>query len=218
MSNAVAPEMRECVLSFMNHLRSVGSDAEYLRCLIAYHAAPTLLGIKPATLFRPSANGRDLDKALDECASCLARDLGVEVAGFHNREGALLLLVYRPELLKSTLAAREVTELLAETGYEVEGADWRTLLETLGRKCSGSAFPHEIGVFLGYPARDVRMFMRGCGGDGCHAASTAWRAYGDVGDAMERTEKYRAAQMRAARLIVAGEGIRGVMDGLACVS
>lgn len=219
MARFVAPEVSERVMQFMRHVRSVASDCEYLRCMIAYHAAPTLLGIKPATLFCPSAMGRDLDKALEECAPCLTRDLGLETAGFRNRAGALLLLVYRPELLERTLAAREAAELLRESGYVVNGADWRGLLATLGSKCSESNFPHEIGVFLGYPASDVREFMRGGPKkERSHSTDTAWRAYADVDGARRRTERFQAAKMKAAELIVAGAGLQGVAAGLSCLS
>lgn len=199
------------VFALMRRLRTL-DDAAYLQTLIAYHAAPTLLGIKPATLICPAADGRNLGQALKQCAHCLGRDFGVELAGLHNRAGALLILVYRSRLLRSVLAAREVVELLAEAGYDAESADVEGLLETLRCKCGGQCFPHEIGVFLGYPPRDVRAFMTQ-GGRGARA-SGCWRIYGDEERAKRRNEAYRRCKQRAAELLVDGADLGGVVAGL----
>ena len=48
----------------------------------------------------------------------------------------------------------------------------------------GGDFPHEVGLFLGYPAEDVRGFIEnraaGCKCVGC------WKVYGDVNAAKMR--------------------------------
>ena len=50
-------------------------------------------------------------------------------------------------------------------------------------------FPHEIGLFLGYPPEDVRGFIengaRGCKCVGC------WKVYGDAETARETFAKYK---------------------------
>jgi hypothetical protein len=50
-------------------------------------------------------------------------------------------------------------------------------------------FPHEIGLFLGYPPEDVRGFMehRGCG---CKCVG-CWKVYGDVQRAAELFARYQ---------------------------
>lgn len=211
MSYSMSVQARRNVLVLMERLRGM-SDADYLESLIAYHAAPTLLGIKPATLICPRAAGRDLGRALEESAPCLVRSFGVQVAALRNRVGALLILIYHPALLRGTLAAAEVRELLAEAGYDVADVDVDALLARLGEKCLGHEFPHEIGVFLGYPAADVRCFMERRG-HGCCAAG-CWKAYSDPEHVRKSSARFRRAKMRAAELIVSGAKLGGVIAGL----
>lgn len=205
-------ESRRCVLTLMRRLRAM-PDVEYLQSVIAYHAAPTLLGIKPATLICPDATGRNLGQALKECVPCLARIFGVEVTSFRNRAGALLFLIYNPSLLAATLSAREAAELLTEAGYDSGAGDVDRLLATLGGRCAGRRFPHEIGVFLGYPPCDVRGFMRS-GGCGARRDGACWRAYANRARARRCSERFRDAKLRAAELIVGGADLRRLAEGL----
>ncbi len=196
-----------CIFALMQYLKAM-PDAEYLQYLIAYHAAPTLENIKPATLICPDARGRDIGAAMAECAPRLRDEFGVELAGLRNRSGALLALIYRPLLLRSVLAAGDAALLLAESGYEVPADGMACLLERLAEKCASRRFPHEIGVFLGYPPGDVRRFMlaggRGAVGAGC------WKAWDDVHRVDALSARYRAAKLRAAELIVKGASLREI--------
>ena len=196
---------RENICALMKRLRGM-NDSDYLLYMITYHAAPTLLGKKPATLVCPDGNGRNLGQALDNCVPCLARTFGVKIASFRNGAGALLYLIYRPELLGETLAQRDAAELLAEAGYDSPKGDVDALLEILRHRCSGPRFPHEIGVFLGYPVDDVRRFMTD-GGKGCRA-SGCWKTYADPEHVRRCSELYRLMRLRAAELIVRGADLR----------
>lgn len=49
-------------------------------------------------------------------------------------------------------------------------------------------FPHEIGVFLGYPLGDVCGFLRDP--DGCILCG-AWKVYENVGEAARTFERFR---------------------------
>lgn len=203
--SAASPQAERCrVLDLMRHLRAMRDD-EYLLWLLAYHAAPTLAGIKPASLICPGRLRCDPESALAKCAPRLARAFGVEVAGFRNRIGAPLFLVYDSRLLRSALAVDEATALLSESGYDLPTAEVGDVVGRLGRRCAGSCFPHEIGVFLGYPPRDVRLFM-GEGRAAC-PSGLGWRAYGDFAEAGRLAGRFRSAKRLAAELIMAGAGL-----------
>ena len=68
-----------------------------------------------------------------------------------------LLLVYRPERLERQLADPAVRSLLLQEGYPVEGG-LEAMLETLTCRLAQEDFPHEVGLFLGYPHEDVEGF------------------------------------------------------------
>ncbi|MCC8189830.1 MAG: DUF3793 family protein [Planctomycetes bacterium] len=206
------PEASQNILTLMSRLRGM-SDCDYVQNLVAYHAAPTILGLKPATLICPGATGRNLRSALAECGDRLSRELGISIEICRNHAGALLLLVYNPARLQTALAAREVMELLADAGYAESGGDLEPLLAQLRKKCAEPAFPHEIGVFLGYPAKDVRHFMRAGCGRSCRKPG-CWRSFGDDSCVDSLSRRYRRAKMRAAELIVRGTALAAMATGL----
>ena len=77
------------------------------------------------------------------------------------------------------------------------------LLEQFGERiCLREAFPHEIGVLLGYPLADVIGFIRNsgrnCRGQGC------WKSYSDPSGAKRSQEMYRKCTRIYKRLFAAG--------------
>lgn len=206
------PRDSQRILALRQRLRAM-PDAEYLFHLAVYHAAPTVQGIKPATLICPDAKGRVLEAALPETERRLRDDFGVETAALRNRSGALLLLFYHPCLLRSTIAALEVADLLAEAGYDMPAGGLEAVLGALRLKCRAASFPHEIGVLLGYPARDVRRFMTG---ERCACSrGQCWRAAHESADAARTvSDCYRSAKLRAAKLIVDGADLRELAPGV----
>ena len=63
------------------------------------------------------------------------------------------------------------------------------MAELICRLRREGAFPHEIGLFLGYPPDDVRGFMdhRDVG---CKCVGT-WKVYGDAAAAQKAFARYR---------------------------
>lgn len=206
---------KHCVFKLRQRLRAMPDD-RYLQYLIAYHAAPTLLGLKPATLICPNATGRDLEGVFSGDGPCLGQSFGVEVAGLRNGAGALLCLIYDRALVASVLAEPEVRELLIETGYDRDALTVDACLAALRERCSGPRFPHEIGVFLGYPAREVRTFMR-YGGKSCRKVG-CWKAYHDVDEVTRRSARFDCVKAYAAEIIAGGAELGEVMDKLRAVA
>ena len=108
--------------------------------------------------------------------------------------------VYRIRRLVRDLADPEIRQFLADCGYRdfsVEGA-----LAHLARRImeKGGEFPHEIGLFLGYPLGDVKGFIKhrgqNCKCTGC------WKVYCDEREARRqfcRFEKCRSIYCRLYR-------------------
>ena len=72
----------------------------------------------------------------------------------------VLLLLYRPAQLEEALRAPLAASLLEKDGYR-PGEDLEAMLDRLGlRLRTEGDFPHEIGLFLGYPPEDVAGFQR----------------------------------------------------------
>ncbi|HIT31751.1 MAG TPA: DUF3793 family protein [Candidatus Enterenecus stercoripullorum] len=158
--------------------------ARRLERTLAYHCAPALAGVKPADLisWRESEAG---DGALLRRYARLLAGRGVRLRVLHRSCGRCLLLIYRPELLRDCLKQPEVADMLGRDGYP-KGME--SQLRLLGRRLAAPEFPHEIGLFLGYPPEDVEGFRRE-GGRNCKFTGL-WKVYGPVEEAVRRFQVF----------------------------
>ena len=69
-----------------------------------------------------------------------------------------MIYVYRPHALECDLADQRARVLLLKYGYTPENTDC-CVVHLIRRLCAEEEFPHEIGLFLGYPVEDVVGFM-----------------------------------------------------------
>lgn len=148
--------------------------------MIAY-CAPTLAGIKSANLFnyRIQTSRREILREIYEVNRKL-NGRGVRIETLLWKETYVLIYVYRPRLLEKDLHKEGVAQLLRKFGY----ADCETascLVQLRARLTAAEGFPHEIGVFLGYPLADVIGFIDHKGRD-CKCCGI-WKVYCDEGEA-----------------------------------
>ena len=169
--------------------------------ILAFHAAPTLLGEKCGSLLTPSVREYDLagGAAMIE-QKHYGREIGVRtVSRCAERK---LLYVYHRRLLAEALEAEGVRDFLAEQGY-LRSYGIEECLDRLCERLSQSEFPHEIGIFLGYPLEDVKGFIRNCG-QRCKLCGV-WKVYGDVERAKELFERYEQCRIRLCGELASGK-------------
>jgi hypothetical protein len=140
------PEARDCLASFL-----------------AYESAEILAGVKPASLInlvdRPHHCGRNFYRLWKECGPALLEQSGLVGRELVDRGDSLLLLVYAPSLLDALLQRSATRAMLHRAGY-AQTAETTAVLAELQQRCrGGEGFPHEIGIFLGYPLKDVAAFL-----------------------------------------------------------
>ena len=144
--------------------------------LLAERCAPTMAGLKTGSLFPcPKEDRAELLAGIRALNARLVpkglRILPVKTVG--DRE---LIYLYRPARLRRDLQDALAAELLAERHYPAGDAN-RCVAELVRRLSRGTDFPHEVGLFLGYPPRDVEGFIRE---KARRAKCTgAWKVYGD---------------------------------------
>ena len=148
---------------------------------IGRHCGVTFAGLKIASLVSLRKGEEDVIQTLSR------RFAGKGFAFILLREDDERLLVYvcHKERLKKYLFSAEVRTFLSRFGYGYASAE--EALEQLKRRMKGE-FPHEIGVFLGYPLGDVCGFLRDP--DGCILCG-AWKVYENVGEAARTFERFR---------------------------
>lgn len=116
------------------------------------------------------------------------RNKGIIVSVMKKQRNRALVYVYRKNKLSQIIHDSDVSEFLKEFGYttEIEGR----VLATLKQRISYNlGFPHEIGVFLGYPLGDVIGFIKNAGKNckcfGC------WKVYCNECEARHTFERYK---------------------------
>lgn len=159
--------------------------------LLVEQCAPTLAGVKPASLFR--YRGSQMGEArwlADRWGRELAaRGLTLQVLKACSLTGACMIFLYRADWLCQILAEPSNRRFLMEQGYPA-GVDIPRLLEQLSRRlCLEQDYPHEIGLLLGYPLEDVVGFMENRGRN--FTCCGYWKAYGDPEAARRRFAQYR---------------------------
>ena len=131
------------------------SDEMVIRC-----CAPTLAAIKTGSLFNcPFENQREMTESLRSLNRCLLRK-GVTALPLQYRNGRALIYLCRLGMLEADLRDPQAEAILQENGYP-DGAPFQRINHLIHRLRESTAFPHEIGLFLGYPPVDVRGFMEG---------------------------------------------------------
>ena len=142
------------------------------------YCSPTLAGIKPASLVSfDRMQYPNLPQQLLIYQAAFARR-GIQFEVLCACRGRFLLLVYHKKQLEQRMAEARVQRVLTKFGYPA-GAPLETLLDGLRRRIAAQpGFPHEIGLFLGYPIEDVVGFIRN-EGRGCKLCGY-WKVYGDA--------------------------------------
>ena len=151
------------------------------------HCSPTLASLKCGSLFSVTPEDMAQTRREAQALSDALAPKGLAIRVIDVGDGRALCYLYRPGQLRCVLAGEKESAFLAEQGYpdlRVEAA-----VDLLcARLAQGGAFPHEIGLFLGYPIDDVVAFIankgRNCLCCGC------WKCYGDPQAARRRFERY----------------------------
>lgn len=156
--------------------------------LIVRHCAPTLAGMKTGSLFScPAASRSEAVREIRAINRALVPK-GLQMLPLRYARGHVLLYLYRPAQLRRDLQENQAQALLHRCGYCSRSSTG--CLAQLGKRLrSNEEFPHEIGLFLGYPPEDVQGFIdqraEGCKLCGC------WKVYGDAEAAQKTFDRYK---------------------------
>ncbi len=156
------------------------------KCIIE-HCAPTLAGIKTASLFTLKFDlYKNLQDSID-AINLIFNMKGVFVMSLRENKNTALIYVYRENMLSADIQDSKAKEILQMYGY-LECCAKKSLERLADRLHSFEEFPHEIGLFLGYPPDDVEGFI-------CHKGQNCnfcgyWKVYGDTEDAIQKFAQY----------------------------
>lgn len=154
---------------------------------IILHCSPTLAGLKSANMFNYTF--KTLETLFEQVAKCrdtLGRK-GVSLRIIRTTEDRALIYVYRRQMVQDELRKDNVYSFLSKYGYKTDRIDY--CIDRLASRVSSRLdFPHEIGLFLGYPLEDVKGFIEHKG-QNCRCVG-CWKVYCNECEAMKAFARF----------------------------
>ena len=153
---------------------------------VALQCAPVLKGIKISCLISMDAR---LRPGLPE----ILMGTDVKYHCLSCSQGKCLVLFYRPDELEQYLKKADVSQLAQRVKDFSE---------------KGMGFPHEIGMFLGYPVADIRGFIENEGRK--YLMIGYWKVYSNLSQARMIFKEYDRAKECAVQEYLTGKSIREI--------
>lgn len=152
------------------------------------HCAPTLAGLKTANLFTsPAVSDSELNKQIRRINKRIV-PFGVRILPLRRMKKKALIYLYRPDRLEQDLSNRKAEEILKKANYP-DGRPECRLKELVTRLRYANDFPHEIGLFLGYPPEDVDGFISNQAKE--YKCVGCWKVYGDEEAAQKKFAEFK---------------------------
>lgn len=152
------------------------------------HCAPTLAGIKTGNIFTCPYESKE---ALMQSVRLINKRLvskGLRILPLRMSDKKALIYLFRPKNLWADLSDTVAAEILRQQGYDTTSCE-RCVVQLIQRLRQQRDFPHEIGLFLGYPPEDVWGFIENKAGN-CKCVG-CWKVYGDEAAAQKKFDQFR---------------------------
>lgn len=171
--------------------------------VIANQCAPVLADVKPSNLLILTSEEEEVFLQMEELPHISSLCL-------YEGKNKSTWLLYRRDRLESALVWPQTGEFLEQYGYRMvqESLDEKLLrlqYRFAEYKEGRQPFPHEMGVFLGYPLGDVKGFIEHHGKE--YLCSGYWKVYRDEQKAKSTFQLYQSVRDAVLQLIMAGSNL-----------
>ncbi len=183
--------------------------------IIVENCSPTLAGIKTGNIFTIDRSLiSDIREELRELNQCFI-EKGLRAIPLKITEKNVIIYLYRPEKLKADLSSKEARDILLKKGYSCNSIE-SDIVHLIRHIREDLSFPHEIGLFLGYPPIDVKGFMEDTRkGVKCVGY---WKVYGDKEKAEKTFSTYRKCTEIYKKCLSGGRHLSQMVVDTACRS
>jgi len=151
------------------------------------YLAPTLCGIKPANLFTLSKDDISIFSIMKW--KHRINNLNLKMESINIFPDRIMIFSYDIVWIRQILSDVLVQAYLLGKGYTNPLDTTETLKELFLRLSKQNGFPHEIGIFLGYPFEDVIAFEENQGHN-CKYCGY-WKSYCNPEEAKKCCSQYK---------------------------
>lgn len=187
---------KEIIFQYFKALEKL-KDEEYLKAVISYYIAPVIEGKKPASIISLGSGGRNLKFLWQKYFDSFQENSDIKWITLRESTNSIIILIYNITVLKELLEREEIRDFFKDYGYkhyEIEG-----LLNDIKGKYKDNC-PHEIGVLLGIPLKDVKAFVSGYKTP--LIKSGYWLVYSEVEEALRTFDLYDSIREKVAMKII----------------
>lgn len=183
-------------------------NAQIFQKQLITHGACTLARMKIGSLFRLFK--KDIPNFL-ECIRYYGRQcspFGYRICILEENEESLLVYVFHTQKLAALLLDPAIQEFLSAFGYSSEWLPACALMHLKKRLHESLVFPHEIGVFLGYPLQDIQAFIET---DKQCVCMGYWRAYGRAKQTQKKFHRFDCCVKTIETRLQQGESLEKIL-------
>lgn len=185
---------------YMDKIKSM-DEKEYLFGCILYHIAPTLISDKPASIITLNNCDRDLNLLWEKYKKNFLSICELNIYEIKKCFESKTLFIYDKNILSKVIYKDESIKFLERFGY-YKNLSINEMLELLKERYKCFC-PHEMGIFLGFPIRDVICFMehpnKKC------LLSGYWKVYSDIDFAIKKFVDYDKAKSSIIDSVLQGQ-------------
>lgn len=181
-------------------------NGEKAELQLVLQCAPVLSGLKISNLLI-------IDEHLSEMVIHIVRVTNLSLYGLVYTGSKVSFLLYKDKALRDYLFQTDVKKMLNKIGYRNMDMDKALRILSERYRCymeKRGDFPHEIGLFLGYPVEDVKGFIKNKGKN-C-LCTGYWKVYGNMEEKTELFEQFDYVRALMVMLIYHGAGIPDIID------
>jgi len=198
-----------CWKNFLQRQEARDDEDFFLRWL-AVELAPTIYGEKPGTLLNLMDTSKLPMKTLwREYGYSMLVQSNIEWVILKDEPGSIKILFYRVDLLNRAIHDHKVRHFLEGFGYR-DAMNVHEMLHYFKERFQ-SLCPHEMGIFLGIPLKDVLGFMGMS--EECRTCQGMWQIYGDPVSSLSIMERMEATKSQVADWIMEGYAVADVLGG-----
>lgn len=173
-------------LEFYNKLESM-RDREYIENFLVYNTSLVIAGVKPAVTIAMKKNNIKLYSNWNNFGKTFIKRINLEFVELRESNESIIIMIYDETILKKELNKKENLEFLIKLGYPHE-VETKEYVNTLKFRYEKYHCPHELGLFLGIPFKDVKDFME-CTTKKCLLCGY-WKVYNDSSKAKTIFNQY----------------------------
>ena len=166
-------------LDFYNRL-DLMNEKEYIETFLVYNTSLIIAGVKPAVTLTIKKKNHKLYDSWQRYGDVFLKELTLNHIELRNSPNAIIIMIYDKSILKKYLNLKYNKEFLINLGYP-DNASIDNYIDTLKLRYEQYHCPHELGLFLGIPLKDVKDFME-CSSKNCLLCGY-WKVYNDSSEA-----------------------------------